>query len=292
MKQDSIENPALLNLDSSSRHQEVRVWNQRRWLSESYEIIDEEPLSIRIQGKPYSVVMRTPGDELPHVAGFCLSEGIVDSLDDIGSLGFCDGSDTNVVTVSLSPTRRAKIKNFLDRRGFISQTSCGICGKEVVNDLFQSIRPIKKSPPVDIKSAVTCLDSLANYQPLRKKTRASHAAAIFDERFKLLDSAEDVGRHNALDKAIGKLFLNGSLNRAMLLTLSSRISYELVQKAARAGIPIILAISRPTKLAVMLAEQLNITLACFADDDGILIFTHEYRFEKAKSTPVTQQITP
>jgi FdhD protein len=101
---------------------------------------------------------------------------------------------------------------------------------------------------------------LGDFQPLRARTRAAHGAAIYDGNPELLSAAEDVGRHNALDKAVGQLFIDGQLDRAQLLTLSSRISYELVQKAARARIPIILAISRPTALAVALATALNITL--------------------------------
>ena len=128
--------------------------------------------------------------------------------------------------------------------------------------------------------ALHCLEKLSDHQPLRKKTRASHAAALYNLDFELLSIAEDVGRHNALDKAIGKLFLDRRIQMASLLTLSSRISYELVQKAARARIPIILAISRPTSLAVELASKLNITLACLAKRSGLYIFCHEHRLRR------------
>jgi FdhD protein len=107
---------------------------------------------------------------------------------------------------------------------------------------------------------------------LRKQTRAAHAAVLYHSKFEFMAAAEDVGRHNALDKVIGKVFLDGELEQAVLLTLSSRISYELVQKAARARIPIILAISRPTALAVQLASELNITLATLADGPGLYVF--------------------
>jgi len=118
---------------------------------------------------------------------------------------------------------------------------------------------------------------LPTHQPLRQLTRASHAAAIYDTDGVLLSVAEDVGRHNALDKAIGELFLGARLNRAALLVLSSRISYELVQKAARARIPVIMAVSRPTSLALHLAEALDICLAGPAPDDGLLVYTHDRR---------------
>ena len=182
-----------------------------------------------------------------------------------------------MVTVTLSESRRPKITNLLDRRGFISQTSCGICGKEIVKDLYQSIQPLSDNTQIDGNLALECLEKLAGHQPLRKKTRASHAAALFSSDFELLSAAEDVGRHNALDKAVGKLFLERQLDRAALAILSSRISYELVQKVARARIPVILAVSRPTSLSVELADRLNITLACLAAETGLLIFCNEFR---------------
>jgi len=235
-------------------------------------LLGEEPLSIRIQGNPYSVIMRTPGDEIALVAGFCLTEGIIDSKDDYTSLAFCDGEDTNVIAVTLRPARRDKISEILDRRGFISQTSCGLCGKEIVKDLFQIIRPLKDDVRIDGKKALACLENINQHQPLRKQTRAAHAAVLYSSQFEFLAAAEDVGRHNALDKVIGQVVLDRKLEQARLLTLSSRISYELVQKAARARIPIILAISRPTALAVALAAELNITLASLADGPGLYIF--------------------
>ncbi len=246
-------------------------------ISLHHKLIKEEPLSIRIQGKPYSVVMRTPGDEIAHVAGFCLAEGVVDTPDEFASLAFCDGTDTNTVTVTLKQSRRDKITQLLERRGFVSQTSCGICGKKIVKDLSQIIHPLSDKTVLDMNKALECLENLSHHQPLRKKTRASHAAALYSSDFELLSVAEDVGRHNALDKAIGKLFLGKSLIKASLLILSSRISYELVQKAARARIPVILAVSRPTSLAVELASQINMTLACLAKEAGLHIFCGEHR---------------
>lgn len=260
--------------------QTVLCWDQKVNESSKHRLIGEEPLSIRVEGKAYSVVMRTPGDELAHAAGFCLSEGIVDTPNDFGTISFCDDIDTNVVTVTISKSRRNKIVDLLDRRGFISQTSCGICGKEIVKDLHQMIQPVENNTHINAGLALECLEKLPQHQPLRNKTRSSHAAALYSFDFKLLSVAEDVGRHNALDKAIGKLFLDRRLDEAVLLTLSSRISYELVQKAARARIPVILAFSRPTSLAVELASELNMTLACLADHTGLYIFCGEHRLTR------------
>lgn len=256
---------------------QVTYWDKGAPVSRQHALIEEEPLSIRIQGNPYAVVMRTPGDEIAHVAGFCLSEGIVDLPEDFNSLAFCDGEDTNVVTVTLKATRQDKISQILDRRGFISQTSCGLCGKEIVKDLYQSIHPLSDNTRINIRKAFECLDNLPQHQPLRQKTKAAHAAVLYTSDFKLLSVAEDVGRHNALDKAVGKLFLDAKLEKAALLILSSRISYELVQKAARARIPVLLAMSKPTSLAVELASELNMTLACPNDDNGVYVFCGGHR---------------
>jgi FdhD protein len=251
---------------------DVLLQNNTAARSENLNLIGEEPLSIRVQGQPYSVVMRTPGDEIAHVAGFCLAEGIIDDKNDIAEMAFCDGDDTNVVTVTLTARRRGQIADMLDRRGYISQTSCGLCGKVMVEELSVAIQPVSAHTRLPLNPALRCLEALATHQPLRQKTFAVHAAALFDADLALISSAEDVGRHNALDKAIGSALLGEKLQQAQLLVLSSRISYELVQKAARARIPIIFAVSRPTALAVQLADALNIALACFAPDSGAYIF--------------------
>lgn len=263
-------------METYSSHQTLH-WTKASQISNDQYLIEEEPLSIRLQGKPYSVIMRTPGEEIEHVAGFCLTEGIVDTTDDIQSIAFCDGSDTNVVTVTLTPERRNQIGDHLDRREFISQSSCGLCGKEVVQELYQTIQPIASQASIDIGKAKTCLDQLHRYQPLRDRTRACHAAAIFNSRFEPISVAEDVGRHNALDKAIGKLFLKDQLDQTAFVVLSSRVSYELVQKSARAGIPVILAVSRPTALAVNLATSMNMAIACLAAKNGMFVYCGEHR---------------
>jgi FdhD protein len=183
-----------------------------------------------------------------------------------------------VVTVTLKESRREKITSHLERRGFISQTSCGLCGKEIVEDLQQLIEPIHNSTKLDAGKVYECIQTLSNHQPLRDLTFASHGAALYGLDYQLLATAEDVGRHNALDKVIGKLFLDHKLKDVSFLILSSRISYELVQKAARARIPVVLAISRPTSLAISLAAELNITLANMNKTSGLNIFCGEHRF--------------
>lgn len=252
--------------------QKIIYWDTKSDISTVNDLIVEEPLSIRMHGSHYALILRTPGDEVEHVAGFCLAEGLVDALDDFISISFCEDDDTNLVEVAIQKKRRKLIPQILEQRPFINKTSCGLCDNKVVD----------RNILINKAKALSCMEDLSKYQPLRAKTRACHAAALYSKDFKLLSIAEDVGRHNALDKAVGKLFLKGMIDDAFILILSSRISYELVQKAARAKISIMLAVSRPTSLAVQLALQLNITLACFAPGPGLYIFTHANRFRNCK----------
>jgi FdhD protein len=241
-----------------------------------HELIQEEPLLIRVEGNPYSVVMRTPGDEIPHAAGFCLGEGLVDTFSDLATIGFCRDLDPNVVEVRLKPERQEKVRDILNRRGFISQTSCGICGKEMIKDLYQILIPAEDNFQIDMDKIFTCIDKLVENQIQYSRTRSAHAAMILDSQLNQLSFAEDVGRHNALDKAIGKLVLGGNLKDAAVAVLSSRISYELVQKTARARLPMIVAMSRPTALAVEMGQSLNMTLVC-AKGSELLLFCGEER---------------
>jgi len=245
------------------------------------ELIGEEPLLIRIENQPYSVVMRTPGEEIFHTAGFCLTEGLIDTRNDLATIDYCDEIDSNVVTVRLHQERVKKVSTLLERRGFVSQTSCGICGKEMIKDLFHFLTTIRDEVRIEIDNAIECVDRLTQYQDLYKRTFSSHAAILYDSQTEVLAMAEDVGRHNALDKVIGKVLMNGQLGKAGLAVLSSRISYELVQKAARAHLPILVSLSRPTSLAVELGESLNMTLACMRKGSGLLIFCGEERLVNA-----------
>jgi FdhD protein len=265
----------------------VRHCKRQRCQYAEEELIGEEPLVIRAQDRPYAVVMRTPGEENFHVAGFCLTEGLVDCREDILTLGYCDENDTNVAEVTFRPERHQKIKALLARRGFISQTSCGLCGKELIEDLCQALTPSSDKTMVTFDQILDCAEELPRQQRLYGRTGGSHGAMIFDKSIQLLAVSEDVGRHNALDKAIGKILLDGVLDDGFLGILSSRISYELVQKAARAQLPILVSMSRPTALAVALGRSLNMTLACLGKKNEILVFCGENRLHggSAESLP-------
>ncbi len=246
----------------------------------SLELIGEEPFLIRIDEKPYSVVMRTPGKEIYHAAGFCLGEGIADSPEDIKTIGYDKDLDPNIIDMWLTSERKEKIHDLLKRKIFVSQTSCGICGKEMVRDLFTTITPAKNGFTIGISSIFDCINKLSENQNYYQSTRGSHAAIIFDSQLEKISFAEDVGRHNALDKAIGKAFMGRQLSKAKILVLSSRISYELIQKAARAKIPVMISNSRPTALAVEMGKGLNMTLAFPGRDSELIIVCGEERIKR------------
>ncbi len=266
-------------MENASTYDIIRytAGNGRR--SEEQMLIAEEPLSIRVENNPYAVVMRTPGDERFLAAGFCLAEGLVDRIEDFATLGYCEQMDPNVISVTLTPERRGKVAGLLARRGYISQTSCGICGKEMVKDLIQNMVPSTDETRIDLSGLLERIndDRLMDHQGLYRKTNSAHGAVLFSRDLAVMGLGEDVGRHNALDKAIGRALLESKLPETAIAALSSRISYELVQKSARAGIPIIVSMSRPTALAVDLSRRMNMTLACATKEGDLLILCGEER---------------
>ncbi len=243
----------------------------------SVELIGEEPLSIRVDDSPYVVVMRTPGEEVHQAAGFCLGEGIASSPDDLEVIGYDEAQDPNMIDIWLRPERRDRIRDRLERRGFISQTSCGICGKAMLEDLEQRVSPADDGFTIHVDRVFECIDRLSAMQRHYETTRCSHAALILDDRLEVLSLAEDVGRHNALDKAIGRAFMERTLSRAALAVLSSRNSYELTQKAARARLQVVISNSRPTALAVQMGQALNMTLAYPDGPSTLVVLCGEHR---------------
>lgn len=254
----------------------VTFWNRNSSTTHQHKLVGEEPLFIQVHHKTIYTTMRTPGDETAHAAGFCLSQGIIAHRDDIGAIGSDDRDDTNVINVTLklcsAETTAGRHQEDLDihKAGKADAQS-------MIDELCRSVGPFLNDTPIAIDRAFGCIDTLADHQQLRHFTGASHAAAIYGCDYQLMAVSEDVGRHNALDKVVGKLLLSGELSKAAFLVLSSRISFELVQKAARARIPIIISVSRPTALAVKLASKLNMTLACLAKGSGLFIFCGQHR---------------
>lgn len=248
----------------------------------------EEPLEIRMGGRVFSVTMRTPGDDFDLVAGFLVSEGIIADPGELASLRFCAGEDEdgrqtfNVVEAQLGPGAIVPDPS-LDRHVYTS-SSCGICGTASIDAVSKTSR-FTLDPAAGTTGVHTLLglaDSLRERQTLFGKTGGVHAAGLFDTDGNLLCLREDVGRHNAVDKVVGWALREGRLPlRETILQVSGRASFELVQKAYLAGIPVLSAVSAPSSLAVDLAEEAGLTLAAFARGTSVNIYTHPDRIETA-----------
>ena len=241
------------------------------------DFVREEPLIIMVEDKPYAVVMRTPGDEIAHVAGFCLSEGLVESVEDFTSIGFCSDLDENSIMVTLNDERKKLVSELLDRGGFLSQTSCGICGREMIDDLIDNLKVVEEESEISYGQVLACVEKFFQHQEYYARTRGTHAVMLFNSSLDIIVKAEDVGRHNAMDKSIGALFLGNRLSDVYLAVVSSRISFEIIQKAARAGIPILISLSHPTSMAVELGLKLNMTLVCLDKKSGFIVPCGEKR---------------
>jgi FdhD protein len=234
----------------------------------------EEPLEIRIQGKVFATTMRTPGRDHELAAGFLISEGIVrgNQIADIAATG------ENVMDIGLVPGVKVKL-NSAQRFGTIS-SSCGICGKAGIDTIRQNFPPIHsaKNIRIDIDTLLSLPGKLQERQSDFARTGGIHAAGIFDLHGDPQFVREDIGRHNAVDKAIGRAFLDGllPLDRHVLL-VSGRASFEIMQKSLAAGIPIVAAVSAPSSLCVSFARESNQTLVAFLRPPTFNIYSHTER---------------
>jgi FdhD protein len=233
----------------------------------------EAPLEIRFGGEPFTVLMRTPGDDEELVSGFLYTEGIVASRDDVVSLAhpesLLDADCRNVVEVELAPGRAATPES----RAFYASSSCGVCGKNSIADL--AVRaPVVTSPlavPVGLLERLPA--RLRTAQPAFDATGGLHAAALFDAGGELLAAREDVGRHNAVDKLVGWALREGRLPLSeSVLVVSGRLGFEIVQKAIMAGVPLVAAVGAASSLAVALAETFGLTLAAFVRPASLTVF--------------------
>ncbi|NBM21182.1 formate dehydrogenase accessory sulfurtransferase FdhD [Streptomyces sp. GC420] len=253
-------------------------------------LVAEEPLEIRLGGKPLAVTMRTPGDDFALAAGFLVSEGVLGSASELANIVYCagataEGSNTyNVVDVTLAPG--VPVPDITLERNVYTTSSCGLCGKAGLDAVRTTARfPIDDTdngtaPPVRLApELLTCLpDRLRAAQRVFDRTGGLHAAALFTEDGELIDVREDVGRHNAVDKLVGRALQQGRLplSRNVLL-VSGRASFELAQKAVMAGIPVLAAVSAPSSLAVDLAAETGLTLVGFLRGSSMNVYAGEHR---------------
>jgi FdhD protein len=237
----------------------------------------EEPLEIRVDNQPITVTMRTPGHDNELAAGFLLSEGMITKPEHIAKIEpYPRNKDKNVFNVFLAPEVEIDFKR-LTRHVFMS-SSCGLCGKASIEAVHQHFPKITSKISVVAKMLQEIPSKIRAKQETFDKTGGLHAAAIFDTKGNLIVLREDIGRHNAVDKVLGHAFLNGlyPLTKHILL-VSGRASFEIMQKALAARIPIIAAVSAPSSLAVEFANESRQTLIGFLRDHRMNIYSHPNR---------------
>jgi FdhD protein len=244
----------------------------------------EEPMEIRVEGPgsepmPVAVTMRTPGGDFELAAGFLYTEGLIRSRDDIRRVSYCEDlgpeeQQYNVVTVELTaPFDAERLK-----RNFYATSSCGICGKAALEHIEVTCAHVPHGPEVSRDVISGLPGELRRAQRVFEQTGGLHAAGLFAPNGRLLALREDVGRHNAVDKVVGEALLAGDLPLSeRILFVSGRSSFEIVQKAGVAGIPIVAAVSAPSSLAVDAAERLGMTVIGFVRDDRFNVYTHPDR---------------
>ncbi len=242
----------------------------------------EEPLQIRVDGQAFTVTMRTPGDDVDLVHGFLLAEGIVAEREHVHVMRYCAGADDdgvnsyNVIDVELGPGAVPAHR----QRSFLATSACGVCGTTSIDDVETvTLYPPERDPvTVDADTVTELPGRLRERQKVFASTGGLHAAGLFLPDGELLALREDVGRHNAVDKVLGAALREGRVPlNGRVLMLSGRASFELVQKAAMAGVPVVAAVSAPSSLAVDLAERSGITLIGFVRDGGLNVYTRADR---------------
>ena len=243
----------------------------------------EEPMEVRVNGSPFAVIMRTPGADRDLAAGFLLAEDVIRTADEIGAIEYCSDADgegrDNTINVTVLGDAVERLGARLgDRRQVMMTASCGLCGRRTIESLQARVSSVAGTWTVAAGVIAALPDRLRSSQAVFDSTGGLHAAGLFDRSGVLQLSAEDVGRHNAVDKIVGRTLLAGHhpLDERMLL-VSGRTSFELVQKALLAGVPLIAAVSAPSSLAIDLAEQAGITLCGFVRGAAFNIYTHPQR---------------
>lgn len=261
----------MKNFPSSKKKAQIWVVENHKIYTRFDQLATEEPLEIRLTSpkQTVAVTMRTPGADFDLASGFLYSEGVIKNREDIEKISYCVESEIegeqrqNIVNITLKSELNPQLKTL--ERHFFTTSACGVCGKKSIESLqIKGFSPIPLGLEVSVEVIYSLPDKLSTAQGVFKSTGGLHAAGLFDADGELLKLREDVGRHNALDKLIGSELLTGTLplNNLMIM-VSGRSSFEILQKCITAGIPIVCAVSAPSSLAVEIAREFNITLVGF-----------------------------
>ena len=263
----------------------------------------EEPLEIRVDGETVAVTMRTPGQDVELALGFLFAEGIIAGAADVGSAAHCgrpgEEGYGNVIDVRSAGGAPIDAERVLEGRRWVTTTAaCGVCGRRSIEQLLARCGRVDGTARISRRAVTASVERLAADQPIFARTGGLHAAALFAGDGTLLSSAEDVGRHNAVDKAGGALLRRGLVGKGAgaaglgLLAVSGRTSFEIVQKAAAAGVPVVASVSAPSSLAVDLAGQAGIALLGFVRGGRLNVYANAWRIEGAEADGAAPESPP
>ncbi len=267
------------NKDSATRRRALK-WRERAMVASDEALAVEEPLEIRLGGRRFTLTMRTPGHDEELAAGFLFTEGFVNSAAELGEIrrvrdrkGAPEPNAIDIVLNIPADGMRARLK-----RNFMITASCGVCGKTSIDAIMRRVGPLQDSATIDAATLLVLGPRLRERQAAFALTGGLHAAGLFDLKGRLRAIREDVGRHNAVDKVIGYALTHAMLPLSgSVMMVSGRLSFEIVQKSAAAGVPILAAVSAPSSLAVEMAERAGTTLVGFLRDRGFNVYSHPTR---------------
>ena len=258
------------------------TWNDASSISRTIRIATEVPVALVYKGTSHVVMMASPDDLEDFGLGFSLSEGVIESPDDLLFIDVAEGDQGYIIDMDIPDAAHTKIAN---RRRYLSgRTGCGLCGVESLEEALPDLTPLQSDLAISPQAIYHAFETLHDHQPVKQATGAVHGAAWCAVHGEILAVREDVGRHNALDKLIGAMAKNRLDFTNGFCLITSRCSYEMVQKAVQVGMPLLAAISAPTTLAVQMAEENNLTLLALTRAKTFTIFTHSHRLSEKGET--------
>jgi len=262
----ALEVSSEVNVDRWSRGEVTHVADQ---------VAEEMPIALVYHGVPHVVMLATPADLEDFAVGFTLSEGLVERPDEIRSVDVTYGAEAADVRITVAWERFSGLLQ--RRRNLTGRTGCGLCGAETAEDAIRDLARVGPGPTVTTAGLHDAIDQLSTMQPINARTGSVHGAAWVVPGKGVQFVREDVGRHNALDKAIGALVRSGAERSEGYMLITSRASFEMVQKSATVGISLLAAFSAPTAFAVRLAHKTGLTLVAFARRDRHVVYAHPER---------------
>ena len=268
----------------------VRKWSAGEWSEAPDAVVTEEPLQLLLDGQPLSVVMRTPGDDIELALGLMFAVGIARSLEDVRLMRISAESgetaspiavDASIVESNQVDIQLARAPRRKPERSMLASSACGVCGAVLIEDLRRDLAVLPAGPVLDPALLTGLVERMRSGQGVFERTGGLHAAGLFDSTGELICMREDVGRHNAVDKVVGRMLLDGGLPaRDAVLVVSGRAGYEIVQKSITAGIPLLAAVGAPSSLAVALAREFNQTLIGFLRGERFNVYAAPERLAR------------